>query len=177
MLLKKAAVLSLLLLLSAAMVRGQEPEPSASVPLGPRRATLLFGIGNAMGWLGAQGEKYVAGERWSVFAGLGYVPAFEDNDPSGVAFALGARAFTKGARHRGFAEASVSLVGFVEYADPAIAAKKRYGPGLQLGYQYVARGGFTAMVSTGLGFAIETEPGVSSASWLAGIGIGYTWRR
>jgi hypothetical protein len=120
---------------------------------------------------------YVAKERWSVFAGLGYA-AVDEADSSGVAFALGTRVFTLGTRHRWFAEASVSLVAIAGYrADPPIPSEKLYGPGLQLGYQFVSRGGFTVLVSTGVGFALGAEPDVSKTAAMGGLGLGYTWRR
>ncbi len=37
-----------------------------------RRFTMLAGVGNAMGWLGAQGERYFRNGRFSAFGGLGY---------------------------------------------------------------------------------------------------------
>lgn len=53
-----------------------------------------------------------------------------------------------------------------------------YGPCLQAGYQFVSRGGFTAMVSLGLGYAPGDIPaGESAVESLIGLGLGYTWRR
>jgi hypothetical protein len=52
------------------------------------------GVGNAMGWFGGQAEYYVARDRASLFAGLGYTLEVDEGDPSGATFALGARGFT-----------------------------------------------------------------------------------
>ena len=48
----------------------QEPAPPQALPA-VRRVTVTVGSGNAMGWLGAQGERYFGHERGSVFLGLG----------------------------------------------------------------------------------------------------------
>jgi hypothetical protein len=49
-----------------------------------RVVSLTAGVGNAMGWFGAQGERYFADERLSVFVGLGYTPRW------GVGYAVAA---------------------------------------------------------------------------------------
>ncbi len=49
----------------------------------PRWFTLLTGVGNSVGWFGAQGERYFVGDRLSVFGGLGYTPDVDAN-PSGA---------------------------------------------------------------------------------------------
>src|SRR5687768_8479774 len=96
----------------------------------PRRvATVTAGIGNTMGWLGLQGERYFAHERLSAFLGLGYTPSIDEGDPSGPTFALGFRGFTPGVKHRGFLALCVSQIvvesGFTE--DPS----RLYGPGVE----------------------------------------------
>jgi hypothetical protein len=106
-----------------------------------------------MGWLGLQGERYFAHERLSAFLGLGYTPSIDQGDPSGPTFALGFRGFTPGVNHRGFLALCVSQL-FVESGgteDPS----RLYGPGLEAGYQFASRGGFTFMVGAGLGYAPE----------------------
>src|SRR3954447_4611744 len=74
----------------------------------------------------------------------------DHDDPSGPTFALGGRAFTPGVKHRGFLALCVSQL-FVEGGtdDP----HRLYGPGIEAGYQFASRGGFTAMLGAGLGYA------------------------
>ena len=139
-----------------------------------RIATVTAGIGNTMGWLGVQGERYLAHERLSAFLGLGYTPVMDSGDPSGPTFALGARGFTAGVRHRGFLALCVSQL-FVEGGtdDP----RRLYGPGLEAGYQFASLGGFTAMVGAGLGYAPGMPDGQSEVGSMIELGLGYTWRR
>ena len=154
---------------------GQAGADSAQAPL--RIATITAGIGNAMGWFGLQGERYFSRDRFSAFLGVGYTPAPDEFDPSGITFALGVRGFTPGLKHRGFLEASACQVltvsSFIEEERARL-----YGPCLQAGYHFAARGGFTALVSLGVGFALGDVPaGESTAMGLLGLGFGYTWRR
>jgi hypothetical protein len=115
-----APLVLLLLLESPPALTGQE------VTIPPRIATVTAGIGNTMGWLGAQAERYLAHERLSAFLGLGYTPSIDQGDPSGPTFALGFRGFTTGVKHRGFLALCVSQLavetGFTE--DPS----RLYGP-------------------------------------------------
>ena len=137
----------------------------------PRRASLVGGVGNSMGWFGASGELYFAGERASVFVGLGYTPALESGDPSGVTVAGGVRGYTKGRHHRAFLEASVSQIAIEQNGEGRF-----YGPGAQVGYQYTAGGGFTLLASIGVGFVVAADPPGNRAQPLIGLGLGYTWR-
>jgi len=149
-------------------------EVGASPPVPPRVASLTAGLGNVMGWFGLHGEGYFARERLSGFVGLGYTPSV-DEGPSGPTFAIGLRGFTAGIKHRGFLALSLSQLalesGFVE--NP----RRFYGPGLEAGYQYVARGGFTFMTSLGLGWAPGVPEGEKEVGEVLALGLGYTWRR
>jgi hypothetical protein len=69
-----------------------------------RVVSLTAGVRNAMGWFGAQGERYFADERLSVFVGLGYTPRLDRGDPTGPTFAAGVRSYTAGVKHRAFLE-------------------------------------------------------------------------
>jgi hypothetical protein len=170
----QALVLALLVLLFGPLsATGQD---SAAVPKIPRRvATLTGGIGNVMGWFGLHGERYFARERLSGFVGLGYTPSIDPGDPSGLTFAFGVRGFTAGFKHRGFFTLSVSQLaiesGLVE--NP----RRFYGPGLEAGYQYASRGGFTFMASLGLGYAPGVPEGEKEVGEVLALGFGYTWRR
>ena len=160
----------------------QETTPQGPEKLnGERRFTVLAGIGNAMGWFGVQGEKYVRQERVSFFAGLGYTPD-DDHFPGGPTPAVGVRGFTSGSRHRAFVEASVSQVTTTKYAAHPPDGQRLYGPGLQVGYQFTAPRGFTLMASAGAGYAVGQEliepldePDPIYA--LLGLGLGYTWKK
>ena len=81
--------------------------------------------------------------------GAGYTPEIDAGDPSGPTFAAGLRGFTPGDKHRGFLELSISQLALV-YGS-AKERRRLYGPGLQAGYQFVTAGGFTLMLSLGLG--------------------------
>jgi hypothetical protein len=162
-----------LVLLSATPAAGQETGAAPGVPA--RVVSLTAGIGNVMGWFGVHGEGYFARERLSGFVGLGYTPSIDPGDPSGLTFAVGLRGFTTGIKHRGFLALSLSQLaietGFVE--DPS----RFYGPGLEAGYQFVSRGGFTFMASLGLGYAPGVAEGVGEVGEVLALGLGYTWRR
>ena len=159
----------LLITLPAAMAaQAPTPDPMPSA----RRVTVTAGSGNAMGWLGAQAERYFAGEHRSVFLGLGYTPDLDGGDTSGLAAAAGVRGYTGGVRHRGFLELSVSQIVV------SSLGSHHYGPGVQLGYQYAARRGFTAAASLGLGYVLSRPAAIAGSRLqpIGGIGFGYTWR-
>jgi hypothetical protein len=170
----KPLLLTLMLLLLGP--RSAAGQGSAATPSVPRRvATLTAGIGNVMGWFGLHGERYFARERLSGFAGLGYTPSIDEGDPSGLTFAVGLRGFTNGIKHRGFLALSISQLavesGFIE------SPRRFYGPGLEAGYQYASRGGFTFMASLGLGYAPGVPEGNKEVGEVLALGLGYTWRR
>ena len=169
------AALVLLSVAHPVRLSGQVAADSAQVPL--RIVTITAGVGNAMGWFGLQGQRYFSSDRLSAFLGVGYTPAPDEVDPSGITFALGVRGFTPGLKHRGFLEASACQVltvsSFIEEERARL-----YGPCLQAGYHFASRGGFTALASLGVGFALGDVPdGESAAMGLLGLGFGYTWRR
>ena len=158
--------------LSPLPAAGQEAGVSPPVP--PRVASLTAGVGNVMGWLGLHGEGYFARERLSGFAGLGYMPRLDQGDPTGPTFAIGLRGFTTGIKHRGFLALSLSQIAIgSSLEDP----RRFYGPGLEAGYQYVARGGFTFMASLGVGWAPGIPEGENEVGEILALGLGYTWRR
>lgn len=161
-----------LLILPAAL-----PAQSADRPAQERIriATITAGTGNALGWLGLQGERYWVRGRVSTFIGIGYTPEIDPGDPSGPTFAAGVRGFTPGFKHRGFLELSVSQLALV--IGPVEEQRRLYGPGLQAGYQFASAGGFTAMLSLGLGYAPGVPEGESSVGGMGGLSLGYTWRR
>ena len=146
-----------------------------SWPIGQRRYTATAGVGNSMGWFGVQGERYLADERISIFAGIGWLPSFDPGDPDGPAFAAGIRSFTSGHKHRLFFEGSASPV--VRSTAGAADGPAYYGPGIQAGYQFVSPGGFTLMASIGAGYALGVPRTLDPWARTAGLSLGYTWRR
>jgi len=164
--------LSMMLLFSAlpGSLSGQ------AAPEEPRRvAGVTAGLGNALGWVGAQGEAYFMQDRLSAFAGAGYTPGVEEDWPSGPTFAAGVRGFTSGYKHRGFLELSISQLVLVTGAPND--QRRLYGPGLQAGYHFVSSGGFTLMLSLGLGYAPNVPEGDTEVGGIGGLSLGYTWRR
>ncbi len=167
-----------LLVLSSALHGQTSSDESAR-----RRVTAVAGLGNDMGWLGVGAEFYFSGGRLSGFGGVGYTPEIDQGDPTGMTFAAGVRAYTLGIKHRGFAELSLSQVAtsrrLVSLAEFEFEGERHYGPGIQLGYQHLRPGGFTFMVSAGVGYALGVDafvPG-SRVGVIVGLGLGYTWRR
>lgn len=161
--------------LAVLLLLGSPPALVAQEASDPRRtATVTAGIGNTMGWLGLQAERYFAQERLSAFVGLGYTPSLDQGDASGVTFALGCRGFTTGAKHRGFLAVSVSQL-FIE--NGPTADRRLYGPGAEVGYQFASRGGFTVMLGVGAGYAPGMPEGQSAVASMVELGLGYTWRR
>ena len=167
----KIAALALLLLVAGA----PESLIGHDAPAPQRIATLTAGLGNTMGWLGLQGERYFAHERLSAFVGLGYTTSIDPGDPSGATFALGFRGFTTGVKHRGFLALCVSQL-FVE-SGFSEDRRRLYGPGVEAGYQFASRGGFTFMAGLGLGYAPGMPDGENAVGSMIELGLGYTWRR
>jgi hypothetical protein len=159
----------------ASLMEAQSPTRDSLPP--PHSFTLAAGFGNAMGWFGLQGEKYLLHSRLSAFAGLGYTPSGDvgDEKGTGIAVAGGLRAFTPGIKHRGFLELSVSQLAIERECFDA--CHRHYGPGIQAGYQFVSRGGFTLFASLGLGVLFSAPIGYDRWGGMAGLGMGYTWRR
>lgn len=166
----------LLVAIAAAPLRAQSnPVQEPDVP--QRRFTLTFTLENTLvgdtpGWLGAGAEVHLADGRLSAFGGLGYTPAvLERADPSGLSYAAGARAYTDGLHHRLFLEASFRQVGVGQ-------GELLHGPGLQAGYQYASDGGFTLLVSAGVGYEIDAEVSTLDEGFqpLMSVGLGHTWR-
>jgi hypothetical protein len=153
---------------------GAQAEAQRMVPA-QRFVSVTAGVGNSLGWFGAQGERYFADDRLSVFLGIGYTPSLDQGDPSGATFAAGLRSFTSGVKHRAFLEGGVSQV-LVE-TDPFNGGDRLYGPGLQGGYEYLSPGGFTFMASLGVGYALAVRHGADPWGALIGLSFGYTWRR
>jgi hypothetical protein len=123
-------------------------------------------------------EFYFSGGRLSGFGGVGYTLEIDQGDPTGLTFAGGVRAYTLGIKHRGFAELSFSQVTTSRPLFALGEGKRHYGPGIQAGFQHVGAGGFTFVVSAGVGYALVDEFVIGSrVQPLLNLGLGYTWRR
>jgi hypothetical protein len=142
--------------------------------------SVTLGVGNSLGWTGLQGEYYLKNGRVSPFLGLGYVigSGADGNLPTGVAAAAGIRVFSGGRRHRAFFEGSVSEVRREWWVEPSgsIEQAHRYGPGAQVGYQFLKSSGLTFTASAGVGYAVGALS--ESTGVLFGLTVGHTkWRR
>jgi hypothetical protein len=145
-------------------------------PAAPR-ATVLGGVGNDFGWIGAQGTVHVR-PHLAVYAGLGYTPAIDRGDPSGIAGAGGLRGFFGGPRHLKFVELGVTQLVVETSVTPlaGVEGRRLYGPGVQAGYQYVSGGGLSILFSLGLGYVLAEPVTGSRIQPQLGLGIGYTFR-
>jgi len=155
----------------------QERLPDPEVGPKSRTVSLVAGLGNSVGGFGASIEKYFAQTRLSAFVGLGYIPEVDDY-PSGVAGAVGIRGYTGGRKHRGFAELSVSPIAVERFwsrreRDGAFL----YGPSVQAGYQLLTTGGFTFLISAGVGYVLGVSAQSAATQAVGGLGFGYTWQR
>lgn len=141
-----------------------------------RLATLSGGVGNALGWYGLEGEWFLAGGSAAVFVGAGYTPRSRRDDPSGLTGSAGVRVFTPGVTHRGFGEVSFSQIGLERASVLRPGGRQIYGPGAQIGYEYLARSGLTLALSGGLGYGLGI--GYPANKWqpMLGLACGYTWR-
>ena len=169
---------AVLLALALSLPTAAETQQSAApfIQPAPRKLSLTVGLGNAMGWFGAQAERYLRAERVGLFVGLGYLPDLGHGGASGPTFAAGVRTYTHGQKHRAFLEASISQIA-VELSRCFDECVRAYGPGGQLGYQLVASGGFSFLASAGIGYAPSIPSGSSKVQPLLGLGLSYTWRR
>lgn len=54
---------------------------------------------------------------------------------------------------------------------------RHYGPGMQAGYQFTAKGGFTLLLSAGVGIWRRENQGATTTEFteIGNIAIGYTW--
>lgn len=141
---------------------------------GQRRpvVALTAGLGNVLGGVGASGEYYLAGSRISLSAGLGFWPSDGFCDKGTFSGAGAARAFI-GRRHRGFIEASYSLLQVTCFLGTDEIVDRQYGPGLSAGYRYTGTDGFTFTAGVGVG----DIPGEFGTEVLALLGLGYTFHR
>lgn len=165
-------VITTALLICAVTPAGaQKAEPT-------RKATAAAGVGTSLGWYGVQLEPYFLDGRASVILGAGYTPELTEGHPTGATFAVGARGYTGGLKHRAFAELCYGqVVTTVTTLDiDRTTSDRHYGPALLGGYQYTAASGFTALSAAGLGYAPDTDDGAGPFFFAFDLALGYTWR-
>jgi hypothetical protein len=132
--------------------------------------TLMAGLGNVVGGLGAGAEYYFAGGRLSAGAGLGYWPSESLCDHGTLSGAGALRGFI-GTRHRGFLELSYSLLA-ISCSFGTDEIDRHYGPGLSAGYRYIGSDGFTFTFGLGVG----EGPDEVGSEVIGFIGLGYSWQ-
>lgn len=159
----------------AAGVHAQQPRQPSSARDEPRRAivSLLGGIGNMFGGLGAGVERYLPNHTLAGAVGVGVVPDTGDS-PASVGVAAAVRAYTDGPMHRVFAELSLSLLDldWMTVDGSVTNVDRHYGPGASFGYKYTAAHGFTLMAAAGVGWVLAT----GASHPVALFGLGHTWR-
>ena len=129
------------------------------------------GVGNLFGGLGVVGEFVVRGHL-SAALGVGVIP----KDPMSVAAAAAVRLYTSRTRHRPFLQFSIAPLAVTYLCDVASdcwVERTHYGPGIVLGYTYVARSGFTVIMGAGAGW----DAGERYPIPMAQLGFGYTFKR
>ena len=139
-----------------------------------RVVTVTAGVGNAMGWYGAQGERYFGPDRLSAFVGAGYTPSLDHTSHPALPSPQASAATPRGSGTAGSwrpRSASFHREQCVRARSPTLRPRPRRGN------QYAARGGFTLMTSLGLGYAPGVEDGYTKVGVLVNLGLGYTWRR
>lgn len=169
------------LTLCPATTAGQIDAPVEGIP----RMAVIAGVGNSLGWFGAQGEWYFT-QSLSAYLGSGYTPGDDPLDATGATFAAGARAYLGGSNHRFVVDLGLSQVrlleGFVarRNGEPLPGSlpqqgRRDYGIGGQIGYSWVSNSGFTALFTTGFGYPIQGK-NLGQYERLYSLGFGYTWR-
>jgi hypothetical protein len=133
--------------------------------------TLMAGLGNVVGGLGAGAEYYFAGGRLSAGAGLGYWPSGSPCDRGTLSGAGALRGFI-GTRHRGYLELSYSLLAISCFL-LSDEINRHYGPGLSAGYRYVGSDGFTFTFGLGVG----EGPAEVGSEVIGFLSLGYSWQR
>lgn len=173
-------MLWLILIMLVLPLAARAAEPGITT-VSRRLFSLIGGMGNAMGGgLGAQFEFYFLEDRFSGFAGVGHVFDGENGEPGGFGNVIGTRVFAGTEKDRAFLGLSLATLTF-EYprggGDALGYPERRYGPVLALGFQHAGLGGFTFMLSGGVGYLSGRDP-LYIDRWTPrfSFGLGHTWR-
>lgn len=162
------------------------PEPAAAGETAARDAPVrapgahtgpafALGIGHGFGTFGLQASVPITlSEKWALgpFAGAGVFPPLGESEGH-FAFAAGVLAY-RGVRHRLLMEASFAAVGArtLELHGSIVATKPVYGPGVIVGYEFVAQSGFLVRSGVGAGLALDAQIQVVP---LISVGVGRKW--
>jgi len=167
------ALAALTLTLSPLGARAAETTP----PLGDRKLAVLAGVGTTTAGYGLQAELRF-GRHFSAFGGFGYSPEsqgeYSSRRAEGAGVAGGLRAYTPGRIHQAFVEVAVAPITSEQGTQGLFL---RYAPTFQAGWQMTRAGGFTLVLSLGVGHAPANAQLESDTSGVFSIGLGHTWRR
>jgi len=144
--------------------------PGQTTSLRPGIASLHVGVGGHQGWIGAAAEVYVVPGRLSAIGGVGVLPVWGAQ----VAWGGAVRYYPLPAavRHRPFVDVSWTLLRLTQDDAVSRPVKHWYGPGMMIGYSYLAHSGWT--FTSGFGLARPDADGLLPLVHLA---LGWTWRR
>lgn len=145
-----------------AAVRAQE---RSAAPAG----VVYAGAGNAFGGVGIMGEYVVWPNRISGLAGTGIFPA---SDRLLVSVAASVRGYVGNRHHRVFVDLSWSVLSVSRAAILGSRWIRDYGPGVLVGYSYVASSRLVLLGGAGVGFLNSGETVA-----VLQLGIGWVWRR
>jgi hypothetical protein len=134
------------------------------------------GAGQPFGMFGVRGELFFAGGHLSVLAAAGSYP--DVTVRSRLTGAASVRYYIRGWRHRVYADASWTSL-YVLSADSYPPQEHVvYGPGVSVGYVFVAQSGFAATLGGGVAYdPHELGPLWDKASPLVQLGLGWTFHR
>lgn len=144
-------------------------------------SALYAGVGNVFGWIGVNGE-YFPLRKVGAALGLGVTPL----DPRPLSAAAALRIYGSWSRNRPFLQLSFSpvlieqvcLLAAVSSGDCSVT--QYTGPGIALGYSYVAPSGFTLTVGAGLARGkLEqwSRPDIWTTGPIVQLGVGFTRER
>ncbi len=141
--------------------------PAVAQVAGP--AALHVGVGNVFGGFGVAGESVVRG-RLSAALGIGVMYV----DPTSAAVAAAVRLYTSRNRHSPFLQLSIAPLAVTIFcANECGVERTHYGPGIVLGYRYVAGSGFTLTTGAGAGWVVDEGYPLPMVQ----LGFGYAFKR
>jgi hypothetical protein len=156
------------------------PAPTRAV--GSTSAPLLTLIAETRDFdqLAVEGAWHLGRGRFSLFAGIGYLPrdAQDERLPGIALFTGGARLHTRWFRRRGYAELGWGPLARALRISPGHPPEQflANGPSVLLGYQRVARTGLTFLAAAGYGYARSSDLDGAVHNPELRLGLGYTWR-
>lgn len=135
------------------------------------QVSLAAGAGQSFGMVGVRAELFVVADRVSILGAAGYEPDISSG--SSLTGAATVRYYVHGSRHRIHLDASwtpLYVLGTDVFPPEEWVV---YGPGLALGYTFVAQSGLTATLGGGVAYDTREE----GHAWpLVQLGVGWTFR-